>query len=367
MGQELIPTGKTLTYDIYINSSGRPGVEHFVKIWKKGRALSGDRLKQIQEKFGHIYVLEDERGSFLSCVGDASSLSKTEKSQVLKDAAVNYLKNIFQSEHQFSTRVLEETFRGCHGAVIGMLDVIKDSDILSLQDLIGELNYHDHYTYDHSIDSGIYNIAIMKTINPNAKNEELVLAGLCGMFHDIGKVRLPNNIINATHGLTDEDYNMIKKHPHWGADLIQGRNIHIENGVNIPMIATVILQHHENFNGSGYPYGIAGNQINVFARMTAIADFFDAITTKRSYHEPLEPLDALKVMANSRGKKLDPVLFDAFALRVRGYEKGKDYSIFLPDTFDPCQPHNHLPFQIGDRPTRDHAESKVYGKVIVKG
>jgi hypothetical protein len=114
-------------------------------------------------------------------------------------------------------------------------------------------------------------------------------------------------------------------------------------GVDLGIIKRVVYEHHENFNGTGYPNKIAGENIHLMARITAIADFFDAITTKRSYHEVLSTEDALEVMNKTAGKKIDPVLFEVFTTKVKNLVlKGKT-NIELEEGFDPCQPHQALP------------------------
>src|SRR5690606_13361046 len=103
-------------------------------------------------------------------------------------------------------------------------------------------------------------------------------------------------IINNPGKLSDDDFAEIKKHPGYGNDLIKESHCNCE-GVDFEIIRRVVYEHHENFNGTGYPRGISGEKIHEMARITAIADFFDAITTKRSYHEALSTEDALAVMA----------------------------------------------------------------------
>ena len=116
-------------------------------------------------------------------------------------------------------------------------------------------------------------------------------------------------------------------------------------GVDFGIISRIIHEHHENVNGTGYPNKIPGEKIHVLARITAIADFFDALTTKRSYHEVISVQDALEVMGKSVGKKIDPHLFDLFVKNVSGIVLSGKIKDVLPDDFDPCQPQETLPFE----------------------
>jgi HD-GYP domain-containing protein (c-di-GMP phosphodiesterase class II) len=336
-----IQTGSNPGVDLYINSSGRENVEHFVCIWKKASKISYRDLHQIQEKYGHIYVLEKDRADFFESIGDRNNLSKEEKIDFLKTEATKYIDKLFHSNHQeMNTKVLNQCLNESSAAVRGMVKTIKDNDVFGLSELIAQLDFHDHYTLDHSINTGLYNIIIYKELLPNADEQNLILAGLCGMFHDIGKIQLPNSIINATSALAEEQYKEIQKHPAWGKELLAREGINF-NQKFLSVISAVVYEHHENFNGTGYPNQLKGEDINIFARMTAISDFFDAITTKRSYHEPVDPETALGIIANSCGKKIDPKLFALFERKVMKGIK-VDRSISLPDNFDPCMPHQHL-------------------------
>jgi HD-GYP domain-containing protein (c-di-GMP phosphodiesterase class II) len=142
--------------------------------------------------------------------------------------------------------------------------------------------------------------------------------------------------------------------------------------MDIETIKRTVHEHHENFNGTGYPDHKSGEDIYLMARITAIADFFDAITTKRSYHEVLSTEDALQVMSKSVGKKLDPVLFQLFTTSVKQLVINGKLNKELPDEFDPCQPQNVLPFR-NPKPSykvegfgEDKEPKKSFGKIKKK-
>jgi HD-GYP domain-containing protein (c-di-GMP phosphodiesterase class II) len=191
----------------------------------------------------------------------------------------------------------------------------------------------------------MYCIAIYNAYKPNAPKEEVVMAGLGGLLHDIGKLNIATDIINKPDKLTDEEFDIIKKHPTYGFDLLTKNPCDTCSALDFENIKRIVHEHHENFNGTGYPAKIAGTDIYLFARITAIADFFDAITTKRSYHEVLSTEDALQVMSKSVGKKLDPELFLLFTQSVKQLVINGKINQELPDEFDPCQPQNVLPFR----------------------
>ena len=105
------------------------------------------------------------------------------------------------------------------------------------------------------------------------------------------------------------------------------------------------MEHHENFDGSGYPSGVRGDDIHLYARIISIVDFFDALTTKRSYHEVVSPQCAIDVMRGTVGKKIDPHLFEAFQKTINMIGTREKERLSLEETFDPCQPQNILPFK----------------------
>lgn len=339
----LVLVDKPLPYDLYINSSTHSSRDKFVKIFKKENTLSVDDLNTFREKYYQLYVREDERDLYLRSLGVVEGAPDVEKAAVIKDSAISYLESIFDSGHEFTNEVLEETIEGCRDSVESMIDVIQDYSILDVQKLIADLSFHDFYTYDHSINVSMYSISILKALKPDASRHELLMAGMGGLLHDLGKVKIPTRIINNPGKLSEEDFGIIKNHPDYGLELLNSHHCQHDE-INFEVIKRVVGEHHENFNGTGYPKRLKGKEISVLARITAIADFYDAITTKRSYHEVLPTADALEVMARSVGRKIDPKIFEIFRKNVNVVLEGKSHQE-LPDDFDPCQPKNVLPLQ----------------------
>ncbi|MEC7275571.1 MAG: HD domain-containing phosphohydrolase [Bdellovibrionota bacterium] len=339
----LVLLDKELPYDLYINSSTHASREKFVKIFKKENILNSEDLHTFKDKYYQLYVREDERELYLKSLGVVEGAADVEKAAVIKDSAIQYLESLFDEGHEFSNEVLDEAIQGCRDSVESMVDVIQDYSILEVQNLIADLSFHDFYTYDHSINVAMYSISILKALKPDAGRFELLMAGMGGLLHDLGKVKIDTRIINNPGKLSEDDFQVIKKHPEYGMELLNEHQCSHDE-INFDLIKKVIGEHHENFNGTGYPNRLKGKEISVLARITAIADFYDAITTKRSYHEVLPTADAIEVMARSVGRKIDPKIFEIFRKNVNVVLEGKSH-IELPDDFDPCQPKNILPLQ----------------------
>ena len=141
-------------------------------------------------------------------------------------------------------------------------------------------------------------------------------AGLAGLLHDIGKMSIADDILNKPGRLTDEEFAKVRLHPVYGAKIL------LTNQPAVSALAyDVCLHHHEKYDGKGYPKKIAGEQISVFARMAAVCDVYDAITSDRPYKKGWGPAESLQRMAQWDGH-FDPKIFQAFVRTVGIYPVG---------------------------------------------
>ena len=139
------------------------------------------------------------------------------------------------------------------------------------------------------------------------------------ILHDIGKINIPENILRKSGSLSEEEWVEMRKHPEMGAELVKG--IHY-----LDPAVPVILYHHERWNGSGYPFGMKKEDIPLSARIVAIADSFDAMTTKRPYRDELTPEQACNEVISGSGIQYDPLMVEAFQ---HAWETEKITEIFL--------------------------------------
>ncbi len=139
------------------------------------------------------------------------------------------------------------------------------------------------------------------------------------ILHDIGKINIPENILRKSGSLSEEEWVEMRKHPEMGAELVKG--IHY-----LDPAVPVILYHHERWNGSGYPFGMKEEDIPLSARIVAIADSFDAMTTKRPYRDELTPEQACNEVISGSGFQYDPLMVEAFQ---HAWETEKITEIFL--------------------------------------
>jgi len=160
------------------------------------------------------------------------------------------------------------------------------SGATSVFDMLHNMRQYDDLTYAHSL-----NVALICNVLAgwlNMSQEEVEMATLCGMLHDIGKLAIPDSIVKKPSKLTDEEYKLIQTHTLKGYNILQKQNIseHIKNAA---------LMHHERCDGKGYPLQLNGTQIDKFAKIVAIADVYDAMTAARVYRGPLCPFQVIEI------------------------------------------------------------------------
>jgi len=190
--------------------------------------------------------------------------------------------------------------------VIEIAEVIKRTSIL----LSRVIELRDPYTKGHS--EHVAEIAVnFVTFNPqlNFLNEKISVIYRSALLHDIGKIAITDQVLNKPTKLTEAEYIMIKHHTNLGYDLIKPLLFD-------ELIGNAILYHHENYNGSGYPKRLEGEDIPLIARIFRIADYYDALTSSRPYRSALKPKDALQIMQEN-SHCFDPKLFSFFTENIK--------------------------------------------------
>ena len=187
---------------------------------------------------------------------------------------------------------------------------------IAVTECLNRIKLADEYTYSHSINVSLYSMLIGKWLEfPESEIKLLMSAGL---LHDVGKSKIPTNILNKKGPLTKEEFEVIKKHPIFGFEIIKD-NAGINKGVK-----EAVLMHHEKENGTGYPYGIKGGNISSFAKIISIADAFDALTSERVYKKRQTPFDTFQEIERiGIGEGYyDPVILLKFIHNISQYYVG---------------------------------------------
>lgn len=179
---------------------------------------------------------------------------------------------------------------------------------------LARLKNVDEYTYMHSVAVCGLMIALARQLNMN--EERVREAGLAGLLHDIGKIAITNQILNKPGKLTDTEFAVMKTHPERGLRILQS-----SDSVS-PAVLDVCLHHHEKIDGTGYPHGLRGDDISLLARMGAVSDVYDAITSDRPYKQGWLPAEAIRKMAEWSKGHFDDAVFQAFVKTVGIYPIG---------------------------------------------
>lgn len=183
----------------------------------------------------------------------------------------------------------------------------------SIQTLRYTVDAKDNYTRGHSDRVAEYSVLLGKALN--LPENDINTLNIGGLFHDIGKIGVPDSILLKEDKLTSDEYSEIKNHPSIGAHILSTASIFHD-------IIPIVKHHHEKYDGTGYPGRLKGEEIPYLARITAIADSFDAMTSKRTYRESLPIEDVVIEFEKCRGTQFDPELTDVFLNIVRNnYDK----------------------------------------------
>lgn len=182
-----------------------------------------------------------------------------------------------------------------------ILQLSKNPDIFELFEAVKS---KDDYVYEHNIGVGVISTLIGRWMNLD--NSELSILSLAATLHDVGKVKLPLEILNKPGRLNEVEFQLVKKHTIFGYELLKGTT-----GLSL-RIARVALQHHEREDGNGYPLGLKKENIDLFSSIVSVADIFHAMSSKRPYHEPMSFHEIVGQMSAGKFGALNPHIVSVF-------------------------------------------------------
>ena len=191
----------------------------------------------------------------------------------------------------------------------------RRSDFVGVLACLNQLRNSDEYTYSHCLNVAFICLYIAKWLNYNNDVMNAVLQA--GLLHDVGKCRIPNDILNKPTSLSNEEFEYMKKHTIFGYRMLEG-----VSDVR-PSTAMAALEHHEKINGKGYPLGIKAEKIHLYGKITAVADIYDAMTSNRVYHKRSSPFQVFHILEDLiYAGSLDPVIVFSFLSNLAGYYVG---------------------------------------------
>ena len=274
----------------------------------QGQTLNGTLIHRlIDAGIGGAYV----ESAIANDIDPVEILEPTYKKRVISD-----LKSIFddcERTNTLSKHALNHSMQIAEDLVMSILhqDVFL-VDVVTIKD-------YDDYTYSHCVYVAMLSVLIGVQLKYNQK--QLNELALCGLMHDIGKVDIPLEIINKPTRLTDAEFEEVKTHPLRSIERLrhnQNLTQRVFNGISC---------HHEKYDGTGYPFGLKGDKIHIYARILALADVYDALTSDRSYRRAWIPAEALEYMMAQSNIHFDHDLLQCFLRTVAAYPLGSVVSL----------------------------------------
>ncbi len=179
----------------------------------------------------------------------------------------------------------------------------------------------DEYTFVHSLDVCILSLSLARHLN--LSREEMMEIGIGALLHDVGKMRLPTQLLKKPDTLSENEWVEVRKHPVYSLEIMEASQ-------GIPDSSKQLaLQHHERYNGSGYPFGLKGDTIGTYGQIVGIVDFYDAITTDRPYQKAIQPHEAIRQVYERGEGEFNRLMVERFIQCIGIYPFG---TLVLMDT-----------------------------------
>ena len=248
--------------------------------------------KQRKQSYINKVSASDEHRQALGVFREARRVTKSLLDEARLGASVN-------------TEAAKSTVNEC------VQSILRNADALSW---MSKMRNEDEYTAEHCLNVCILSISFGRHLGFDEQGLQHI--GLCGLLHDVGKMKIPAEILNKPARLTDKEYKMIKAHT------VHGRNLLMTAPGSYHGVVDVAYSHHERLDGKGYPRGLKAAGISEFSRIVAIADAYDAMTAKRTYEDARPSTDALKEIFDNRGTQFDERLAEQFLEMVGLYPPG---------------------------------------------
>lgn len=279
---------KPLPFDLYVQIQNR-----YVHYLRAGDALDADKVAKITSS-NRFFIPNSQRESFKNFIHfqlEDEKLESKSKAEILRESSLSLVEEIY--ENPDVGKALEDSKKVIHEFVKFM-----NEEPEGMENLIS-LSMHDFYTYNHSLDVSVYALGLGRLAG--YADDELEELGRGALFHDVGKKHVDVDIICKKGALDDVEWAQMKKHPEFGLQILNEHDVS-------EAIKACCFEHHESFLGNGYPQELPGEEIHPMARIIAITDTYDAMTTQRSYNQPMTPKDAIDFMTTKLKDRYDPEL-----------------------------------------------------------
>lgn len=273
---------------------------------RKGSVVQRGYIDRIEELGYQGIYIDDEISEDIEVKDVISDELRMSAIKAVKDIC------IYTGQPQKAKGQLDEKVNNTKLLISNIVEqILENKD--TMVNLI-DLKFYDDYTFFHSVNVAV--LAILVGVEYGLDKSTLYNVGLASILHDIGKMFVDKEILNKPGKLTPEEYDAVRQHPMYGFN-------YLKESYEIPTSAYVaVLQHHEKFDGTGYPMQKTGEEISIIGRIIGIADVYDALTSVRPYRKPLLPSEAMEYIMANGGIMFDVKLTKIFARKVAPFPMG---------------------------------------------
>ena len=290
--KRVITEGEKLSFKLYSPNDEKTSMVLYLQ---SDTVIDGNdkvRIRAVEK----LYINEEDSLAYeayvsqhIQTIARAMDISLDDKAIIVYEKASSVIDEMFRNPESL------EIAKNVKPVVDSIVDIILH-DSKAVASLL-TITAHDFYTHTHSINVSIYTLSLGAFLGMD--EEELKTLGVAAVLHDIGKSKVNFDIINKNGTLTEIEFEEMKTHP------AQGHKIALRLGITDERILTGIRHHHEKLVGGGYPDNLSGEAISKFARIIGVCDVFDALTTKRSYKDPMSTFESIKLMKEAMHGHLD--------------------------------------------------------------
>jgi putative nucleotidyltransferase with HDIG domain len=257
-----------------------------------GVELTDRMLNRLKNKNITSLYIQDKRTDDIVVEGVISAETRREAMSIIHDALCSVKESPQKWQLIFSDRSFGRQLRQVMAAIADEMKGCR-----AAMNLMADACAFDNYIFTHSFNVALYSSAL--AMKSDFTEKEVMEIGIGGLLHDIGKMSVPDEILKKPGTLTHEEFELMKKHAEIGFEMLRKQD-------DIPLLAAhCAYQHHERWDGSGYPRHLKGEEIHPFARLMAVTDVFDALTTHRIYREPMLPHEAMEVLYSGADRLFD--------------------------------------------------------------
>ncbi len=295
-------TDTIIGFDVYMPTQ-ISGSNHYTLYCKNDDIFeSGQKEVLIKKNVYRLFIrkaderkyLEYLKSNFQDIISDAR-IPPDEKAEVVYSATTSLVKDLFQDP---GTENIEKTRKFAYSLVDYIIAEYNVADCLL------KIAIHEYHTYTHAVNVAAIGTLFAKKMGLEVDDLKHFCSGI--LLHDIGKTRISTDIINKKGKLTEDEFKEIKEHPELGIAILK------ETGNIFKGEYMTTIQHHENYDGTGYPYGLLKEEIHLCGKIARIIDVYDALTTNRSYAKAIRPFAALMEMKEKMLNCFDQEIFKEF-------------------------------------------------------